>query len=388
MKILYIAHKPPFPIVDGGCYAMWQCLKGLSVIGKVDAFIIETQKHPFTTESSKELGAICNSVQVHSINTRFKPLDALRIGLKKESYNLKRFAADELATKLHKQLEQDYDFVVCDSLYAAATFHFYPLRSRAKLILRAHNIESEIWKQHAEEEKNTLKKAYFKSLSKTLRYTEIKLLNTFDQVWAITSEDLHWIESNSEQRNTSLLSVPVSVDLNLKADYTQNGFFHVGSMDWKPNQEAVQYLVDKLWVDPVISAIPLKIAGTNSESIQRPVNRNIEISGFVPDLTQFMLEAGVLISPIQSGSGIRIKLLEAMALGVPCITTSLGAAGIDAETAGVCIANSVGDFKKSLLELSKNKELRETLGRKAQQYVLKNHSFEASITQLKKALGD
>lgn len=387
MKILYIAHKPPFPIVDGGCYAMWQCLKGLSKVAEVDSLIIETQKHPFTEESQKELNAICSSVVVHRINTRFKPLNALRIGLKKESYNLKRFADNELARTIQRQLENKYDVIVCDSLYAAASFHFYSFKSSAKLILRAHNIESELWKQHAQEETNALKKHYFSSLSQTLRNTEIKLMNQFDSVWALTSEDQAWIETNTSQKDAKLFPVSVYINPDLKVDYSINGFFHLGSMNWKPNQEAVSYLFNQLWSDPALASIPLKIAGSNSETLSPPANTAIEIVGFVPDLAHFMCRAGILISPIQSGSGIRIKLLEAMAFGIPCITTTLGAIGIEVDKAGLSIANQVQEFKKIALELHQNEALRKELGQKAQAYVLKNHSFEASIVFLKNELG-
>ena len=121
-------------------------------------------------------------------------------------------------------------------------------------------------------------------------------------------------------------------------------------MDWKPNQEAVNYLVKKIWSNPKVSGFKLKIAGSKSEHFGFYATNSIEVVGWVKDSNSFMAKSGTLVTPILSGSGIRIKLLEAMALGIPCITTKLGASGIDIPKSGIQIAHTEESFVEIILK--------------------------------------
>ncbi len=100
-----------------------------------------------------------------------------------------------------------------------------------------------------------------------------------------------------------------------------------------------------------------------------------------------MAKSGTLVTPIQSGSGIRIKLLEAMALGIPCITTKLGASGIDLSLSGVQIADTQQDFVDLILKLHSNETLREEVGKKSRDYISKVHSFDNCIVIMKNTFG-
>lgn len=386
MKILYIAPKSPAPVIDGGCFAMMECLKGLSTIAEVDGIILETYKHPYTKESERILGQYLRKQTVVPMKTEVNPAGALVNFIRRRNYNLSRFKSDKLYHIIAEKLREKYDYIVCDSLFAAAQLSHFDMQELPPVIIRSHNVESEIWKLHASLESSVMKRFYLRQLEKTLRKEEIDILNKAAVLWAISEEDRSWMLQNTQQKNVPLL--PVSVDLHpeIQVHYDRNSFFHLGSMDWKPNQEAVQFLVKKIWVNPEVSSFKLFIAGSKSEHFKFYNSDSIDVVGWVKDSNAFMAQSGTLVTPILSGSGIRIKLLEAMALGIPCITTALGAAGIDVEKSGIQLAESAEAFAETILKFHENAGLRQELGEKSRDYILKYHSFESCIAVIKETL--
>lgn len=387
MKILYIAPKSPAPVIDGGCFAMMECLKGLSQLAEVDGIIFATHKHPYTKESEQILNPYLKNQTVVPISTEVKATGALIHFIRGKNYNLSRFKSEKLHHEIAQKLIQKYDYIVCDSLFAAAQLSQFDFREIPPVIIRSHNIESEIWKLHANLETSVLKRFYLRSLEKTLRKEELEILDKAFRIWAISDEDKQWIEHHTDQQQVQLLPVSVTVDHTVEADYQNNGFFHLGSMDWKPNQEAVDYLVKKIWSNPAVAKFPLKIAGSKSEHYRFLATGSIEVVGWVENSTEFMSKSGILVTPIQSGSGIRIKLLEAMALGIPCITTKLGAAGIDLSRSGIQIADTEAAFVKIISEFHENEGLRKEVGMKSRDYISKVHSFETCIALMKDTFG-
>lgn len=383
MRILYIAPKSPAPVVDGGCFAMMECLKGLSKLAEVDGIILETYKHPYTKESEHILKQYLNSQTVVKINTEVNPSGALVNFIRQKNYNLSRFKSEKLHHAIAEKISSKYDYIVCDSLFAAAQLSHFKQEELPPVIIRSHNVESEIWKLHATLETSVLKRFYLRKLEKSLRKEEIEILNKASALWAISEEDKNWMLQNTRQKNICLL--PVSVDLHpeFPVDYNKNSFFHLGSMDWKPNQEAVQFLVQKIWKDSRLAPLKLFIAGSKSEHFKFYNTDSIEVLGWVKNSNEFMSQAGTLVTPIISGSGIRIKLLEAMALGIPCITTKLGAAGIDCEKAGIQLADSPESFIQIILKFHENAALRQEVGEKSRDYISKVHSFENCIAVMK-----
>lgn len=387
MKILYVTSKVPYPVSDGGCFAMMQFIYSLQDPNWiVDGFIFSTQKHPFLKASSDYLSNYFRKIQTLELDTSVKPFAAFWHLITRNNYNLKRFQSSQLETPLKKQLNEDYDIVIFDSLFAAALLPKLKQHFRSRFIVRAHNVEHEIWRTLADEEKNKLKKQYLKALYQTLEKEEAQILNVADQIWTMSEDDSKFMKLKNI--STPIHYIPVAIEQSdEKADLTKSTCFHLGSMNWQPNIEAVNYLAVQLWSKN--SALPqLTIAGSHSESIDRSrFPESISVVGRVPNVNQFMQSAGILVSPIQSGSGIRIKLLEALALGVPCITTKLGAAGIDAEAAGILIAETPQEWFAQIEMVANSIELRTQNSKKSLAYISNKHSFAYCKSLIDAALG-
>lgn len=387
MKVLYVTSKVPYPVADGGCFAMMQLIKSIQdEQWEIDGLIFSTPKHPFTADSEKTLNTFFKSITTVKVNTAVKPIQALWNFLTKKNYNLKRFKSAELETQLRKQLSNGYDLVLLDSLFAAALIPKLKQEFKARFVIRAHNVEHEIWRTLAKEEKSKLKRRYLTTLYQTLKKEEAQILNAADQIWAMSEADVELMKK--KDIITPIHYIPVAIEIpDVHSDLKHTTCFHLGSMNWQPNIEAVNYLFDHLW--RTSSALPpLQIAGSHSEYLlNTTLPNNVSIIGKVPDVNRFMQSAGILVSPIQSGSGIRIKLLEALALGVPCITTSLGAAGIHPQEAGILLAETPEEWIAQIEKLTNSEALRIENSQKSIAYISNKHSFAKCKSLIRTALG-
>lgn len=388
MNVLHISNKPVYPLIDGGCVAMSKMLINLTMIAQNAKHIcINTPKHPFKKGDYPTEVNLPLSAEQTFIDTTPRPLPALMALVKGENYNLTRFYTEAVEAHLKSYLQQEaFDVIVLESLFLSGYIPAIRSVSDAKIIVRAHNVEHELWEQQARESKNILKKWYLNALAKSLKKAEIKQLNDADQIWTITQEDALKLAALGVTKPIHTIGVAIQSPSEL-VDYSKTDFFHLGSLNWPPNQLAVEVLTRNYW--PKLSnreTSQLHIAGSFSQAVTIEAQKGVILHGYVENATQFMCEHGILVSPVRTGSGVRIKLLEALALGVPCITTTIGAMGIDRPEEVLILANSDEEWVNAMLQLSESQELRARFGQKAKRYMEKYHSFAAINTQIRHAL--
>ena len=387
MKCLYITSKPIYPIIDGGCFAMDSFLKTLSHAGFIiDHFTISTQKHPFRPDAYPE-GIHVESVE---IDTRIKTLQTLKYLFKKGSYNVARFHSEEVTEKIEALIKKNtYDFVILDSLYATTYLSSIRKYFTGKIYLRSHNCEAQIWFDLAKNQQNIPKSIYFKKLAKDLHIYESTILNKLDGVFAISQEDQEaFIKSNTKAK---VCVIPVHLESNDQDEFKieKGKIFHVGNMDWVPNREAVERLV-KLFHESIHSDDQLKLSlvGKNIEKHYKS-SKGIEIQGFVDDLKGFVQKSGILVSPITSSSGVRVKILEMMAYGIPVITTPSGAKGIFSEGKNaVEIQETNTALIDAILRITKDDEKLAEMQTLSKEYIKKYHNIEQIASDLKSFILD
>ncbi|MES2554830.1 MAG: glycosyltransferase family 4 protein [Bacteroidota bacterium] len=387
MNILHISNKPVYPLVDGGCIAMAKLLSGLMQVATVKHAFIQTPKHPFVPDAyPTEINVEIPAESVF-IDTSINPLSALTALITGKNYNLKRFHHPAFENALLSYLEtQSFDAIVLESLFLAPYIKAIRTVFKGKIIIRTHNVEHELWEQQAATTSG-LRKGYLRSLARTLKREELIHLNSADAIWTITEEDAQ--RFNELGVTIPIHVIPVVMETSaLAPDYQSGDFFHLGSMNWKPNQLAVKRLVSELWPHIQLDKTQhqLHIAGSFPESMEETAAPEINYHGFVENAEAFMQQHGILVAPITAGSGVRIKLLEAMALGVPCITTPLGATGIRHQEGCLEIASTNQEWLNAMETLALSAEKRQQLGQEAQRYMEKYHSFTAINTQIRVAL--
>ena len=213
MKVLQLCNKPPFPAVDGGCIA----IKNIS-LGLLDANLdlniitISTSKHPFLPENYEDDFKKKTRIQGVFVDTRINIIDAFSALVTSDSYNISRFFSPDFDRVLRECLmENEFDVVHLESLFMTPYLDTIRKYSKAKVVLRSHNLEHLIWERLANLEKKSAKRIYLKHLSKKLKKFEEKVLNEVDGIAAISFNDS--IRYQSLNCNVPLITVPFGIDL-------------------------------------------------------------------------------------------------------------------------------------------------------------------------------
>lgn len=386
MKVLVIAHKPPFPTIDGGCVAVKNLLQNLievNSISHIDHFSLSTHKHPFKIEHFPKDWSKVRFLH-EEIDTKLVPFDAIKALIRNKSYNLSRFFSKKVEHRLIElQAENQYDVVIFETPFSAL---YASVFNESKRILRAHNLEFEIWKNLAVNEKNPLKKWYLNQLASTLKLEEINLLNQIDCIATLSVDDEQKLK---QLTNTEIVHIPVSASNHEQIKITDSpSFCFLGVMDWAPNVEAVDYFLDAILPELAkkISNPTFQIAGKYSENQLSWQNKtNVKVHGFVSDLHSFFESAGIFVAPILSGSGVKIKIMEAMSFGIPCVLTEKSAEGL-LLPAAYPIAKNTKEFVELCIELYSDKTLRQSLGQLGWETMKEYYAPEKVQSSLKKLL--
>lgn len=320
---------------------------------EVKVLTVETDKHPVRRELIPAEYLKQTGLESVYIDLRVKPLPAIFAMLCGESYHVKRYVSEAFAAKLRGILEKEsFDIVHVESIFLTPYVPLIRKYSDAKIILRAHNVEHLIWRQVAQSCTNSLKRWYLKHLSLTLRAYELEHLNDYDGVVCITKNDAEVFRQAGCRK--PVVSIPFGVDSGEvpSVEVEPDSLFHIGAMDWLPNQESIRWLLEEVWpvVRREVPQAKLYLAGRKMPS--QWMNATIEgvsVIGEVPDAMYFIGSKKINVVPLLSGSGIRVKIIEAMSIGKTVITTTVGAQGIDyTDGENILIADTPEQFARQI----------------------------------------
>ena len=389
MKILQLCHKPPVPAVDGGCIAMNNITQGLLKAGhQVKIITIFTNKHDFLQDEMNEDYIAKTDIEGVFVDTRLNVMDAYASFMTSDSYNVNRFFSTDFDIKLTRTLKAEkYDVIHLESLFMTPYMGTIRRLSKAPVVVRTHNLEYVIWEKIAKGTSNVFKRVYLSYLSRKLKNYELKTLNEVHGIASISEEDKKRFERLGIR--TTMKSIPFGIDYNKYSEYpegeTEQALFHLGSMDWSPNQEGILWFLQEIWpkVHALKPNLKLYLAGRNMPN--HLLNRswpNVSVIGEVLDAKQFMKSKAIMIVPLLSAGGIRVKIIEGLALGKAIISTSIGAEGIDCiHDQQLLIADSISEWVKAITRLIDEDGLIERLGRAGKEHT-KNFDNDHIIEDL------
>jgi len=389
MKVLQLCNKPPQPIIDGGCIAINNIANGLLSEGiTLKVLTIATQKHPFLVEKITPDFVKNTNIEGVFVDTRINIIDAFSALVTSDSYNVSRFFSPDFNKRLIELLrEETYDIVHLESLFMTPYIHTIRQYSKAKIVLRSHNLEHLIWERLATSTGNTAKRLYLKHLSAKLKKYEYKTINEVDGIAAISFEDT----SRYELLKCAVPLITIPFGINLKnypytpLDITQPiRVFHIGSMDWEPNKEAISWLLDDIW--PLVNQanVKLHLAGRNMPGyITNQASESLIVHGEVSNAIDFMRQHQVMIAPLLSGSGMRVKIIEAMGMGKTVITTKIGAEGISyTHNENIIIADTAEEMALALRTLINQPSEVDRIGRNARKLITDQYDNSEIIKNL------
>ncbi|RFC55199.1 glycosyltransferase family 4 protein [Brumimicrobium aurantiacum] len=379
-KVFHFSNKPPFPQCDGGCVAISSILKSLLSAPnyKVTHYTISTFKHPFDISKYPDSWLKRMRVETGKINTKTDVFGALIHLILNKSYNVARFYDKNIAQAITKILDKDqFDVVIMESIYLLPYLHLFKSKN-IKVIVRTHNVEHQIWAGLSDHAHNSLKKWYFRRLSKQLMKYETEMLIKVDGIISITEDDAKFFQQFEPQVLTT--SIPTAVKTKFPpTDYRLSDFYFLGAMDWKPNQEGIHWMLEEV-IPEGLKGTSFYVAGKNlnKAELDHPTVVNC---GEIENAVDFISSHGICIIPMQAGSGLKIKLLENMAMGKPIITTSEGVRGVNVtHHKEVMIADDPDEFRELMYKLFLDEKLRKQLGTQAKKYI-SDHFSEEKITR-------
>jgi glycosyltransferase involved in cell wall biosynthesis len=338
MKILQLCKKFPYPLKDGESIAVTYLSNALHELGcEISLLSMNTTKHFVDISSLPSDFNHYKEIHVTSLDNSIRLTDAFFNLFSSESYHVSRFVSEDFRQQLIALLtENTYDVVQLDTLYLAPYIDVIKQHSNALVTMRAHNVEFEIWERITSNTRFLPKKWYLKYLTHKLKKYELDHLNKYDYLVAVSERDLRKFK-NLGYKNGAMAS-PIGLDLKnytpRQSQNVQNDLCFIGALDWIPNVEGLIWFVENVW--PRLSGkypdLKFHVAGRNTpESILQMKVRNMVVHGEVDDAVKFVNAYSMMIVPLFSGSGMRVKILEGMALGKVVVTTTLGKEGIHAE---------------------------------------------------------
>lgn len=382
----------PFPMNDGGSFSIYHSSlsilkQGASLkilaINPVRSFGDITQI-PDDFFSKTEFEHVI-------IDNRIKPINSLINIFKNKSYFVERFYSVKYRDKLIDILnKQTFDIIQLEHVYLCQYINDIRKFSNAKIVLRPQNIENKIWNEYIKKLRNPFIKRYLSISTKRLEVYEREMANCVDGIITLSHIDAEYFRKYA--KNTKIIHSPTGLDFsrykNIDFDKQYTNFptvYHLGSMDWRPNIHGVTWFLNK--VLPLLIRehyqFKIRLAGKNMPKNFLKLNgSNIIVDELVEDAISYQEDKTILIIPLLSGSGIRIKILEGMAMGKTIISTSIGAQGIAAKhNENILIADTPELFASQIIKCLNSEGFCRKIGKNAkktavQEYNLNNTSKE------------
>ncbi len=384
MNILQIANKALFP-PDGGSLAILSLAKGYIENGHcVHLLNMVTHKHINKNQFIDYKYRNSLTIEGVYVNTKIACIKALcNLFFSDKPYIAQRFISGQFKQKIHQLLQnQKFDIIQFEGLYTLQYISVIRSVYDGKIIYRPHNLEYLIWERNAVRSKNILKKWYFKILSDRLKNMEKSLLNSYDILFPISNNDTDFFNQLGNTKPFKV--VPFGMDIKKTNEKTHpikgtRQINYIGALDWIPNQEGLLWFIENC-LDEIAQAIPevnLKIAGRNApEWLTQKLNHpNINYMGEVENAYDFMQTAGPIIVPLFSGSGMRVKIIEAMALKKAIVATPVAAEGIDCTHEENILIHSKETFANAVIRLLENEALQNKIGENAYHFVADQYDF-------------
>lgn len=355
---------------------------------EVKVLCLTTLKHPLDTANVPKDYLARTGIEGIFVDTSLNIVDAFTDLVTADNYNISRFFSPDMDIRLIRLLSQEqFDVVLLESLFMTPYIPTIRRYSRARIVLRSHNLEHMIQERIARGEKNVLKKPYRKFLAKQLKTYEMAVLDRVDGVAAITPADADHFSAHGAK--TPIVTIPFGVDPEAYVSTVPEGppvFFHLGSMDWLPNEDGVRWLLSSVW-PRVLKRHPearLDLAGNKMpKDLLEARIAGVNITGRVEDADAFMADRHVLVVPLFSAGGMRVKIIEGMAMGKCVISTSIGAEGISAtDGMDILIADTVTMMVDQICAVIEAPERARTIGNKARALIRTHYANDRIVKDL------
>lgn len=384
MKILWVKVGGLIPLDTGGKIRSFHIAKELAAKNEVSLFAFYAA-HPNDIhkqlESTFRQVVLCPLELPENTGTGDK-LRYLRHALSPQPYTMSKFCQPQVTGALRELLaKESFDLVLADFLNAAVVL---PKNLKTPVVVFTHNVETLIWKRHFEVEEKPIWKLMYGHEYRRMRDSERKYLSRADHVLTVSQTDKDFFAQYLDPNDISVIPTGVDTDFfqpGPDSAVEENSVVFTGSMDWAPNEDGILFFADK-----ILPLIRREIPGVTTWVVGRSPSAkikelgdkdpSIKITGRVDDIREYVRRGAVYIVPLRIGSGTRLKIFEAMAMGKAIVSTTLGAEGLPVtHDKDVLLADEPGDFARATIRLLQSASERSRLGDAARRLVQEQYSW-------------
>jgi glycosyltransferase involved in cell wall biosynthesis len=395
-KILWLSHFVPYP-PKGGCFQRsYNLIKEIS--SKNDLYLIAL-KHKDSTHpdfdisiAKSELGKLCREVIIIDISSSTSGTALYATAIKSlfttTPMSVNMFKSQEMHEAI-RRIKQKVNFQVVhfDTISMAEYIGDF---SNVPMVMNHHGVESFMIKRRVENEPNFLNKMYLMIEGLKLERYEKKYCPRFDMNLAVSVLDKDLMGSITGIDNIEVIENGVDIKYFSPPENLTNNknIIFAGRLDQYSNRESILYFCAKVW--PIIKKqnpdIRFVIIGNNPPAKLAEIankDKNIDLLGYVDDVRPHFATAMISVCPIKDGGGTRIKILDALAMGMPIVSTSIGCEGIDV-TPGidVFIADTPQEFADKVNSILTDICKRQSLSKNARKTAEDKYSWKVISEKL------
>ena len=381
-KLLFVCSRFPFPLDKGDKLRAYHQIRFLSK--KFDVVLVATDQKKINPQQIQELKKFCKEIyafKVTKLEMAWNILKSLFVGI---PLQVGYFYSYKAHKKINDLLgDADIKFSVFQLLRTA----IYQDKKENKSIAALDYMDalSVGMERRFLKERNWWLQPIIYLEAKLLKNYERKVYEKFDKHFIISEEDKNLL-TNLKDKKLYVNSNGIDTDyFQQNADYSKKQYdiVFVGNMSYAPNIVAVNYMAEKI-IPELPENIRFLIAGASPTSkVKKLANKNITVSGWIDDIREAYSKANIFVAPMKTGTGLQNKLLEAMAMGVPCITTKLCNKALKAtEGQEILLADNDDELARKIMLMMLNEVSRKEIGSAGRRFVIKNYSWENNVNEM------
>jgi glycosyltransferase involved in cell wall biosynthesis len=391
LKILILTYRVPFPQNGGYPIVVCNTIRGLVNQGHDVSLVALNPKrnHHENNEDDKDLLSKIK-YRAYNIDINVSIFNVAVNLFSKTSFNIDKYYNAEFERLLINELRKNaYDIIQFEGLFVSLYLAAVRKNTRAKLIYRLHNIENQIWLRLSQQKTDPFKKSYLKMHAKRIKNYELQQLNNFDGIAVFTQQDKSTLLEYGTKIPIEVLPIGLNLD-HYKPDYSKTEFpslFFLGSLDWLPNQEGIEWFLENFRAELTEGDLRVRFYVAGNDIPERfddyEVLGKIFIQGEVDDALEFLNSKSIMIVPLLSSGGMRVKIVEGMAMQKCIISTTLGAEGINFENGvNILIANDREEFYEAIKLCIADEEYCKTIGLNARKLMEQQYDLNTVTKNL------
>jgi polysaccharide biosynthesis protein PslH len=384
MKILFIAPRIPFPLLQGDRLICYYRLKALSEEHQITLLTFYQSEREL--EHLEKIEKMCHAVHTVHLPKWQSAYNCLTQAIgSKLPFQVAYYQSPEFQSTLNR-LTAETKFDVAHYFLLRMAEYRVPAKT-VEMIDLIDSMQLNLTSRLKVEK--CISKLFIKEELARITPYELKTVDRFRNAILVSSRDAKYFQASAKDIDV----IPLGIDIDLfrpqpKPADPKIRLIFAGHMSYSPNIYAVQWFVENCWAElqqrcPNLEFI---IAGADAPA---EINRlgdlpNITVTGSVPSMADTLAQADIAVIPMQSGSGMQFKVLEAMSCALPVVTTSFGLGTIQAVPGEqIIIADTAADFVDRVVELANDAHQRSDIGQQARTFIVANHSWQHAAAKIR-----